>query len=254
MKIAVRIFNELREFECRGVVAALSLIVLILYSGLTIAWTPYTRLYPTNSNSCSTISPVALEPALWMDANIPRTVSYGQVFNLIIMVGNSGSVVADDVHILYKDSPPGYCRVQDVDQPYKALDQDSADVSLGNLVSNESKEINFIFQAPTQTQVAGLWSPYFRFEFTVSHDKNLLASSGTVELLIRHGQLLLTKKGFSSVPAPSIPIQSQSAQYNDNAVQSPDSYSATQKHPPLSSYFTPMNPGTPETFWQGGSS
>lgn len=150
--------------------------------------------------------------------------------------------------------PPAIVRVQDVDQPYKALDQDSADVSLGNLVSNESKEINFIFQAPTQTQVAGLWSPYFRFEFTVSHDKNLLASSGTVELLIRHGQLLLTKKGFSSVPAPSIPIQSQSAQYNDNAVQSPDSYSATQKHPPLSSYFTPMNPGTPETFWQGGSS
>ncbi|MHB8084542.1 MAG: hypothetical protein ACYDHZ_01795 [Dehalococcoidia bacterium] len=173
--------------------AALILSVLVLYSGLTIAWTPYTgpnRTYPS-------IYPAALQPNVIVDAVFPENVTYGQIFDLAVQVANNGNVPANNVHLLYKATPLGFFIVQNVDQPACALGQDSEDVSLGNLSTNRSKEINFMLQVPTKEQVSGVWSKNFRFDFSVSYDSSVSSYAGYVELLIRHGKLLLVKKGFN---------------------------------------------------------
>jgi hypothetical protein len=131
-----------------------------------------------------------------VDAIVPENVNYGQIFDLAITVANNGNAPASDVHLLYKASPLGFFIVQNVDQPACALGQDSEDVSLGTLSTAQSKEINFMLQVPTKEQVAGVWSKNFRFDFTVSYNTSASSYAGCVELLIRHGKLLLFKKGF----------------------------------------------------------
>jgi uncharacterized repeat protein (TIGR01451 family) len=180
-----------------GQSAALLLAVLVLYSGFSIAWTPYNNQNRTVSNPYSQNSTAAMEPDVVVNAITPENVTYGQIFNLAVTVKNSGNVAANDVHLLYKASPPGFFIVQNVDQPACALGQDSEDVSLGTLNSNDLKEINFMLQVPTKEQVANVWSKNFRFDFTISYDKSVRSYAGCVELLIRHGKLLLSKKGFS---------------------------------------------------------
>jgi hypothetical protein len=132
-----------------------------------------------------------------VDAIVPENVTYGQIFDLVITVGNNGNVPAQDVHLLYKASPLGFFIVQNVDQPACALGQDSEDVSLGTLSAKDLKEINFMLQVPTEQQVAGVWSQNFRFDFTISYDESASSYAGGVLLLIRHGKLLLSKKGFT---------------------------------------------------------
>ncbi len=189
------LLKENRGLKILG--ATLLLAGLVLYSGLTIAWAPYTGQYGTISNPYSSFSPAALEPNVTVDAIIPGNVTYGQIFDLAITVGNHGNAPAQDVHLLYKASPQGFFIVQNVDQPACALGQDSEDVSLGTLSTNDLKEINFMLQVPTKEQVAGVWSQNFRFDFTISYDKSVSSYAGGVELLIRHGKLLLMKKGFA---------------------------------------------------------
>jgi uncharacterized repeat protein (TIGR01451 family) len=186
-----------KKARLSGPGAALLLVVLVLYSGLSIAWVPYTDPYRTASYPHTSISTAAMEPNIMVDAVIPENVTYGQIFNLAITVGNNGNVPANDVHLLYKASPQGFFIVQNVDQPACALGQDSEDVSLGTLSTNELKEINFMLQVPSKEQVAGVWSKNFRFDFTVSYDNRVNTYAGCVELLVRHGKLLLMKKGFT---------------------------------------------------------
>lgn len=181
----------------KGAGAALLLGALVLYSGLTIAWAPYSGPYHASSSPYSSLSPAALEPDVAVDASIPRTVTYGQIFNLTITARNIGNAPAGNVHILYKASPQGFFIVQNVDQPACAIGQDSEDVSLGTLAPNASRDISFMLQVPTQSQLAGVWSQNFRFDFTTTYDKSVISYAGCVELIIRHGQLLLNKRGFS---------------------------------------------------------
>ena len=180
-----------------GAGATLLLGALVIYSGLTIAWAPYPGPYHTSTNGYASLSSAALQPDVMVDAAVPQNVTYGQIFNLAINVKNVGNVPAGNVHILYKASPQGFFIVQNVDQPACAIGQDSEDVSLGTLVPNESRQINFMLQVPTQAQLSGVWSQNFRFDFTTTYDKSVISYAGCVDLIIRHGQLLLSKRGFS---------------------------------------------------------
>jgi Domain of unknown function DUF11 len=181
----------------KGTGAALLLSALVIYSGLTIAWAPYSGPYHASSNPYSSLSPASLEPDIAVNAYCPQTVTYGQIFNLTITARNVGNAPASNVHVLYRASPPGFFIVQNVDQPSCAVSQDSEDVNLGTLGPNASRDISFMLQVPTQAQLAGVWSQNFRFDFTTTYDKSVISYAGCVELIIRHGQLLLSKQGFS---------------------------------------------------------
>jgi len=179
----------------RGRGFAVVMISLILYSALMIAWTPYAGASPVSSNQPSSISSGALQPKVTVNSIFPESVIYGQIFDLVVSAGNTGNAPANNVHIIFTANPKGFFIIQNVDQPACALGQDCEDVSLGTLAPNSFQEINFMLQVPTQTQVAGVWSQNFRFDLTATYDNNVTSYAGCVVMIIRHGKLMLSKKG-----------------------------------------------------------
>ena len=95
-------------------------------------------------------------------------ISFGQQFNVIIMVFNVGDGSAQNVHLYCRANPGGLLLVTP-DQPFTPIAPYGVKITLGDMYPGDQKTVNFTMLSPTQAQINGGYGINLEINFTADY-------------------------------------------------------------------------------------
>lgn len=175
----------------------LPLTAICLAFGLTLlGCVPVPFVVPASTSVAPTSRPPEPQGAadVSVTAMLPHdSIGFGQEFELLAVVRNTGDAPAEDVHVFLRMDPSGYFALLRASHPMEGLAPAGVRFSIGTLTPGDREEIRLLARAPTQEQMGGRQGINFEFRFTYDYagsgertgDQFVAAVSGSGPVFMR---------------------------------------------------------------------